>query len=156
MSKETITATEELERLNAFHAEQVKALSAKVEEERRAEVERKAAEDEKRLKKLREEASEHAEYLINLADKATKLTDELHRVLLERRDSADDFARKYKEVCNFGHHYHHSQNYRIAMSDIDALRERRRSGGPHQTFVDLDVRALHHVLSEKTIRKARA
>lgn len=151
-----LSATEEKERLDAWHAEESKRLAAAVEEERRAEVERKAAENEKRLDGLREDAVEHAAYLVSLADKATKLTDELCRVLLERRESSDDFLGKYREICNFGHHFHVSQNYRIALADLDLLRERRRPNGRHQTFVDIDIRALHPVLPAKTLARATA
>lgn len=156
MSKiEKLSATEELERLNAFHAEEVKRLASAVEDERRAEVERKAAENEKRLGKLREDAVEHAEYLVDLASKASKLTDELHRVLIERRDSADDFRAKFGEVCNFGHHYHHSQNYKIGLSSVLNL-SRIDARSSAQTFLDLDIRALHSVLPAKTLARATA
>lgn len=152
---ETLSATEELERLNTFHAEQVKALAARVEEERRAEVERKAAEEEKRKAGLRESAAEHGEYLISLSEKATKLTDELHRTLIERRDSSTDFLNKYREVCNFGHHFHVSANYKIGLSDILNLGRIDQHTSP-QTFLDIDIRALHPVLPAKTLQKARA
>ncbi|MEX4007679.1 hypothetical protein [Neoaquamicrobium sediminum] len=157
MAKEKLSATDEKARLDAFYADECAKLAAAVEEERRAEVERKAAEAEKARDALRDEAKTHAEYLIDLSEKATKLTDELFRVLIERRESLDDFARKYHAVAgsSLRNHAHRSHLYASALGDILKLAHMQQRGADAR-FLDIDIRVLHGFLDAKTIAKATA
>lgn len=157
MAKKELTATEEKARLDAFYAEESAKLAAAVEDERRAEFERKAAEEEKRKDTLRDEAKVHADYIIGLSEKASTLADELFRVLLERQQTFDDFAGKYDKagISSVSHHAHRTHLYKSALGDILQL-ARIEHRGSDARFLDIDIRALHGFLDQKTIAKGRA
>ncbi|WP_143087882.1 hypothetical protein [Nitratireductor indicus] len=163
-TKEKLSASEELERLNAFHAEQVRALSPLVEEERQAELERKRVEEEKKLEGRKVECQELAKHLIDVSEKLDKAVDATRRALLERREIYREIAEKSRPFREFPHlgtvdtrSAYYETNLRSGLNANGMLKacriDHHSDGTP---FLSQDVRTLHRWLSPEDIKRAKA
>lgn len=157
---ETLSATEELDRLNAFHAEQVKALSARVEEERQVELEKARKAEEAKLAKLAEDIEPLARYCVELAERADKAIEQARLALVERQQVAGELAEKTRPCAGRqvnANPWYSERSYRSGLNANGLLKLARiDSHIDGQSFVSQDVRNLHHWLNADTMRKARA
>ena len=141
---------EELAKLQERYDTEKAPLINAVAELERIEAERKAAEAEKALATRRKEAEKIAEHLVtNVSAKADELLAELVVVLTERRDLARKLNARFSDIVHIGNSFEYSRTHETASADLVALWNRRKPDGRHETYAQLDARALNRLYSPK-------
>lgn len=158
--KVKLTAEEELEKLNAFHAEQLKALQPRIEEERQQALEAARKEEEKRLAAVAEEIKPLAIHCIDLAERADRAIEAARLCLIERQQVASEIAEKSAKFPDRkvdARLWHYERNARSGLNSnglLKFLRVDHHADG--QNFVSQDVRALSHWIDADQMKRASA
>jgi hypothetical protein len=132
----------ELQKLRNFTAEQEAKLLEQVAALDAEDAEAQRVADEKRIEQLVAEAREHAAYLISTAEKIDAACDALRLLLIERAQSGDEFARKFRPIAQIGNQFSHRRLVTSAMNNagLDKFADLRPQG--HRSMTDLDRTVL--------------
>jgi len=159
-SKVKLSAEEELEKLNAFHADQVRSLQPRLEEERQAQLEEARKAEETRLAATAEEIKPLAIYCLDLAERADRALEDARLALIERQQVAGEIAQKsskFPDRVVDARLWHYERQARSGLNCnglLKFLRIDHHADG--QNFVSQDVRALSRWIDADQMKRASA
>lgn len=159
-SKVKLTAAEELERLNAFHAEQVRALQPRLEDEKQAALEEARKAEEAALAAVAEEIKPLAVHCIDLAERADNAIEAARLALIERQQVAGEIAAKsakFRDRQVDVRRWHYERDARSGLNVNGLLKFLRMDHNiSGLSFVSQDVRNLSHWIDAKQMKRATA
>lgn len=150
------SATEELAKLEDWFRAEREKLAEQVEAENEKARIANAAAEEKRLAALKDEAGEHARYIVeDISAKLDVKIAEVAKLLKERLAAFDEISARYSSVVHIGHHARNPRTNSGCLGEIlnVAMRERRAplEGG----YKLADMRALGAVYSLPEPKQAK-
>lgn len=153
----TINAEEELAKLQAFFDTEKAKLLPAIEDEQRKQAEVKLAAEEKRLKSLKDDAAEHARYVIEDVDvKLDAAIATVAKLLKERLAVFDEIGARYSAVVHVGHHARNPRINSGAIAEILNVAMRERRAPTEGGYTLADMRALGAVYSRPDPKKGKA